>query len=296
MPQTPRTLTTNSQAGLRSRPIPFAALLAQLILTLTLLASPVLALASDPLRYQTGIRNSPSRGLGKKQISAVLKTLREKTGLLELDFDSDGFLQLGDVTRFIGGSRTARELLAAAVEGDNVFDLEVHQGSRIVAFARLASPISFQSLKTRSQIEVLPVEIDFTDFSRLRGDRQVVSAFDLGMVLLHEFAHGVLGLHDVADEADGLGACETHINQIRRELNLPERQHYFAHVAERQSSVSGAIRPHAELVFTRAATPPGQERRGKRELFILSWEAELVGELRNDSFPTKGRAGTVAMQ
>ncbi len=291
MAQTTRRLTTTSSFGIRLRPsaplLPMA-----LIITLFVLA-PVVFASSDPLRYQGGVRISPSRGLGKKQQEAVLRSLREKTGLMELDFDSDGFLELGDETRISGGSPTARELLTAAVAGDAAFDLETHNRSRIVAFARLGSPISFQSLRTRAQIEVLPVEIDFTDFDRLRGDGPVIAAFDLGMVLLHELAHGVLRLPDVGAAGDLLGECERHINQIRRELRLPERQTYFARVSDRQSTVSGGMRPHAELLFMRTMPTSG---RVKRELFALSWEAELVGQIQNEVLLPRGHSGTAVVQ
>ncbi len=286
MAQTARTLTTASRLEIR------CCLTALILISLAPAAFPS---GTDPLRYQGGVRISPSRGPGKKQMLAVRKSLRQKTGLLELDFDSDGFLQLGDETQFRGGSQTARELLAGAIEGEIAFDLETHDHSRVVAFGRLGSPISFQSLKTGSRIEVMPIEIDFSDFDWLRGDGQAIASFDLGMVLLHEFAHGVLRLNDAVNEADGLGACEAHINQIRRELNLPERQSYFARVANRVSSNSGTTRPHAELSFVRAKSSPGPEGRNRREVLLLSWEADLVGQLR-ETISFRGRSGTVAMQ
>ncbi|MEP7272230.1 MAG: hypothetical protein ABI882_12065 [Acidobacteriota bacterium] len=287
MAQTARTLTTTSRPRIRW---------CSIALTLMLFAPAVLALGSDPLRYRGGVRTSPTRGLGKKQLNAVLKTLRQKTGLMGLDFDGDGFLQLGDQTQITGGSTTARELLSAAIDGDTAFDLETHERSRIVAFARLASPIRFQSQKTSAEIDVLPVEIDFSDFDRLRGDRQVIASFDLGMVLLHELAHGVLGLRDAPGTSDGLGECEAHINQIRRELNLPERQSYMARVADRQSSNSGAVSPHAELLFSRATVPSDSQGRTKRELFVLFWEVASVGQILNETVAPRGRAGTVASQ
>ena len=117
-------------------------------LVLTCAAPATFANVHDPLRYHSGVRNSPTRGLGKKQLQAVLKSLRHKTGWSSLDFDSDGFLQIGDESNLSGGSQTARELLAAVINGDDAYDLEHHERSRTVAFARLGSPISYQSLKT----------------------------------------------------------------------------------------------------------------------------------------------------
>ena len=83
--------------------------------------------ASDPLRYQSGIRNSPGeRHLSQKQLDLVLESLREKTGLPGLEFDEDGFLQLNDANLSPKGSQAARDLLFAALNGDLAFDLETH--------------------------------------------------------------------------------------------------------------------------------------------------------------------------
>src|SRR5262245_11063750 len=55
------------------------------------------ATAGDPFRYRGGLRNSPGeRKLNAKQLDAVLTSLRDKTGLLEMRFDENGFLTLGD--------------------------------------------------------------------------------------------------------------------------------------------------------------------------------------------------------
>jgi hypothetical protein len=262
------------------------------LLTMVFLSrTPVVASGSDPLRYQSGVRISPVKTPGKKQVLAVIKSLRAKTGFADLDFDSDGFLRIGDESRIVGGSKTARELLAAAIDGEHVFDLENHNSSRIIAFARIGAPISYRSLASLAQIEVLPIEIDFSDFDRLRGDPDVIAAFDLGMVLLHELAHGALQLPDTKEESVVLGQCETHINQIRRELELPERQTYLARVAERPSGTGGSTRPFAELIFTRVK--PGA-RGDKRQFFFLSWEAQLVGQLLPDVI-TRQRSGTIVM-
>jgi hypothetical protein len=287
MIRTSRRLATTSRFGIRWFVLAIA---------LACLTPVILANSNDPLRYHSGVRNSPTRGLGKKQQQAVLRSLRQKTGWKTLDFDSDGFLQIDDETSFEGGSATARELLSAVLAGDDAYDLEEHDRSRTVAFARLGSPVSYQSLKSRNQIEVLPVEIDFMDFDRLRGEGAVLASFDLGMVLLHEFAHGILGLRDVSNNDEGLGECETHINKIRRELRLPERQNYMARLTDRQSNLSGAVRPHAELVFARNTSTDNSRSRGKRETFTLFWEAEMVGQIRTDTSFSRNRSGTMAMQ
>ncbi len=250
---------------------------------------------SDPLRYQSGIRNSPGeRRLNPNQLEAILASLREKTGLPGLEFGEDGFMRLGNETVLSSGSKSARDLLLAALNGDLAFDLENHSRSVEVAFARCGSPISFQSRMTGSQIEMVPLELDFSDFDKLRGDKRVRKSFDFGMVILHELAHGALRLSDARTRDDGPGDCETYINKIRRDLGLPERQDYFARVIERSmGSTSGATTRTAELVFLKSTTVEGRE---KKEFFILSWEADMVGQIRSQAGIQRAKSGTLAMQ
>jgi hypothetical protein len=251
--------------------------------------------ASDPLRYQSGIRNSPGeRRLTPNQLQAIVVSLREKTGLPGLEFGEDGFLRLGNDTVLSEGSKSARDLLLAALNGDLAFDLENHSRSHEIAFARCGSPISFQSRMSGSQIEMVPLELDFTDFDKLRGDKQVKKSFDYGIVILHELAHGALRLSDARTRDEGPGDCENYINIIRRDLGLPERQHYFARVIERSSgSTTGATTRTAELVFLKASTVEGRE---KKEFFILSWEASVVGQIKSQSGIPRSKSGTMAMQ
>ena len=264
------------------------------LILVALLEPGVGAMDIDPLRYQGGVRNSPGpRSLNGKQLAAVIRSLREKTGLLELDFDGDGFLRLGDATRIAGGSPTARELVAAAVESELAFDLECHSRSAGIAFARLGPPVSYQSRATGWQIEVVPLDLDFVDFDRLRGDKQAIASFDLGMVLLHELGHGVLRLRDVKSPAEGLGECEAHMNRIRRELGLPERQNYFARIIERAAGVSGSIFRQAELLFVRETV---SSDRTKRESFVLSWDSSQVGSLATEAAFDRMRSGETAMR
>jgi len=250
---------------------------------------------SDPLRYQSGIRNSPNeRRLSAKRLETLLISLREKTGLPGLEFDEDGFLRLNDAKLTAGGSQAARDLLFAAMNGDVAFDLEDHSRSIEIAFARCGSPISYQSRASGAQIEVIPLELDFVDFDRLRGDRQVLASFDLGIVILHELAHAALRLNDARTLDEGPGDCENYINKIRRDLDLPERQQYFARLIERSTgSTSGAMSKIAELLFQKSKTVDGRE---KKESFILGWEATLVGQIRPQGAIGRSKAGTMAMQ
>jgi hypothetical protein len=263
------------------------------LLALIFIAAGFNVLAADPLRYQGGLRNSAGpRQLNAKQLEQLLHSLRAKTGFLELSFNDEGFLALGDATNFSGGSETARALIAAAVKISHVIELECHNRSALIAFARLGQPIIYISMATKRQIEAYPVEIDFNDFNHLRGDKRVLAAFDLGFVVLHELAHAVLGLHDTIEEADSPGQCEEHINRIRRELNLPERQHYVARTFLMAASASYKTTRQAELIFAQAVE---QQGRMKLEKLILNWEAERVGPVRNTDFKAQtARAQTAA--
>jgi len=236
------------------------------------------AASDDLFRYRGGLRNSPGeRKLNAKQLDAVLKSLRDKAGLLEMRFDENGFLTLGDQTKYSGGSPTARALLDAAASMAQAVDLESHMYSSQVAFARLAKPVAYQHYTSGAKIDVFPLEIDFSDLLKLRGDQQALAAFDLGFVILHELGHVALGLRDAAGDPQGLGECETLINRIRRELNLPERQTYVAqtHTAPSINSTRGSTKL-AELVFARAVEKQGRKR---IEKFNLNWEASLVGPI-----------------
>jgi hypothetical protein len=242
----------------------------------------MVAASGDPFRYRVGIRNSPGEfKLNDKQLEAVLNSLRDKTGFLEMAFDENGFLTLGDQTKFSGGSATARALLDAAIKMPHVVDLESHPYSTQVAFARLAKPVAYQQFSSGKKIDVFPLEIDFSDLSKLRGDKLALTAFDLGFVTLHELGHAALGLRDASGDPQGLGECEEMINRIRRELNLPERQTYVAQVFTTPNFPT----PHnttkqAELTFSRAVEKQG---RMQIERFNLRWEASKVGPITDIS-------------
>ncbi|MGH9836443.1 MAG: hypothetical protein ACREBD_28755 [Blastocatellia bacterium] len=116
------------------------------------------------------------------------------------------------------------------------------------------------------------MQLDFSDFAELRGEQEALAAFDLGFAILHELVHGVLGLRDAVGETKELGECDELINQMRRELNLPERQGYSARTQTVLSSPVGAT-SRAELVFARERAQSG---RAGTEWFYLRWEAKRV--------------------
>jgi hypothetical protein len=242
----------------------------------------MIAAGADPFRYRVGIRNSPGEyRLNAKQLDTALGSLRDKTGFLEMAFDENGFLTLGDQTKFSGGSATARALLDAAIKMPHVVDLESHLYSTQVAFARLAKPVAYQHFSSGKKIDVFPLEIDFSDLSKLRGDKKALTAFDIGFVILHELGHAALGLRDASGDPQGLGECEEMINRIRRELNLPERQTYVAQVFTTPTiTPTQNLAKQAELVFSRAVEKQG---RMQIERFNLRWEASKVGPITDIS-------------
>jgi hypothetical protein len=254
------------------------------------------AAGGDPFRYRTGLRNSPGeRGLNAKQMDAVLTSLREKAGFLEMAFDENGFLTLGDQTKFSGGSATARALLDATIKMPHVVDMESHLYSAQVAFARLGRPVAYQNYSSGKKIDVFPLEIDFSDLSKLRGDRQALTAFDLGFMILHELGHAALGLRDTSGDPQGLGECEAMINRIRRDLDMPERQTYVAQISSAPSfSPTHAPVKQAELLFSRAVEKQG---RMQIERYNLRWEASKVGpvtDLSDQSIAKARNARSIA--
>lgn len=223
-----------------------------------------------------GLRNSDgSRRLSERQLRKVLDSLRHKTGFLEMRFDESGFLRLGDRARFVGGSATARELLIAAVDGPLTIELEAHDNSPQIAFARLTAATVYTSLLTKTRIEARQAQLDFADFAELRGEREAVAAFDLGFAILHELVHGALGLEDAVGETAKLGPCDEVVNLIRRELSLPERQDYSARTHSVMRSSAGATKL-AELVFVRKRADSG---RARNERFYLRWDARRVASI-----------------
>jgi len=201
--------------------------------------------------FRAGICESAERPLTNRQRQALLEGLSRKTGLMEMRFDEDGILRLGDRTQFSGGSQSARDLVFAAVDSRHSFRLENHNNSPAVGFAEIESTLDYEDAAGIKHV-VWDFRFDFRDFAELRGPAEALVAFDPAIQLLHELGHSVLGLHDPIGKDDELGDCERHINVIRRELGLPLRQNYNAQCrlavmpGNRVQSLQG------EVVFVRA--------------------------------------------
>ncbi len=236
-------------------------------------------------RFRAGLRNAPGpEQLPVKQLQQVLQSLRDKTGWQDLFFDEETFLVCPEPARFSGGSAAARRLLWAALNSLEAYDLEAHQNSRAVTFGRLAPAVDFMSRRTGAKLSAYPLQIDFADFQQLRGDGPALKAFDVGLVVLHELGHAVWHLRDAAAVEDEPGECETYINLIRRELQLPERQNYVARVRSGTLNLLAGTRLIAELLFARTTEKQGGL---KQDRYLLQWEAETVGTITRFNWKEK---------
>jgi hypothetical protein len=226
----------------------------QVALTVVFVAAfAVAANAQQSNHYASGVRNSsgPYR-LNGKQLQMVRDSLRQKSGFVELGFDQDGTLTLGNRQNIAGGSATARALLQAAVDSANLYELESHERAPEVAFARIVESEDRATGATGQWRTIFQVLLDFADHLSLSGAREAKASFDPGIALLHELTHGVLKLRDPQDGTDQIGECDAHVNQMRRELQLPERLYYHPDITVTQLP-DGRRMVFARLVFVKRA-------------------------------------------
>jgi hypothetical protein len=195
--------------------------------------------------------------------------LRKITGWSDLSFDRNGVLRVGNKVT-VGGSRSARELIAEAVAGSNVVVVEDASNRSDVVFCE-AIPGRWKR-NAQSYPPVYVVLIDFADFERVIGDSRALSAFDVGWGFLHELDHIVNDSGD-ATSIKETGECEAHINRMRRECNLPVRAEYFYTVSP-LSSDSSFMTKLVRLAFVEEDAVMNKERR-----YWLLWDANLVGGL-----------------
>jgi hypothetical protein len=116
------------------------------------------------------------------------------------------------------------------------------------------------------------VQIDFSDFEHVIGDPRALQAFDVGWALLHEFDHIINDSRD-ATTLDEAGECEDHINQMRRECDLPQRVQYFFTFLPLATDTAFETRL-VRLAFEHEQLVPGKKKR-----YWLVWDAKLVGGL-----------------
>jgi len=242
------------------------------LIALCLHPLPVLRATDLSGSFRPGLSFSQTRPLTPKQQAALLEGLRQRTGFSEIRCDGGGFLVLGNRARIRGGSVTARTLVSAVVDGRDSYTIESYQRSPEVAFARIQGQLDYVNVRVAPRLtrHSWSVAIDFHDYGELRGQAEAIRAFDPALTLLHELAHAVMNLRDSAGETDSLGDCERYINQIRRELGLPERQSYESVNTQTVTPYGAGQRILAELSFVRV--DPGNRIRR----FRLTFDVENV--------------------
>jgi hypothetical protein len=240
-----------------------AALLAGIVLL-----SLSVEISAAPGRSNVVCREELSR-VHREQLAAKLRTI---TGLAQLKFADDGTLREGKELP-IGGSASARELIARAIHGHNVMVLEDASNRSDVAFCRVIPG----KWKTRAPDSppVFVVQIDFVDFERLVGDERALEAFNVGWGFLHELDHAVNDSVD-AMTLGATGECEAHLNQMRRECDLPERADYFSTLLPLAADSTFATR------FVRLAFEQQLPAANKKKRYWVVWDANVVGgQLQN---------------
>ena len=199
----------------------------------------------------------------------LIEKLRRITGWAGLDFDGSGALQLGG-KKSVGGSQSARELLATANAGRNVIVIEDASGRQDVVFCKVVE--GRWKTDAENKPPVFVVLVDFKDFSHVMGDKAALAAFNVGWGVLHEIEHVV---NDSADP-EGLGEageCEAIINRMRRECGLAERAEYFFTFLP-GTTESAFMTRFVRIAFDQVS--PGEK---KKERHWLIWDASLVGGL-----------------
>ncbi|HSS19713.1 MAG TPA: hypothetical protein VLL54_06540 [Pyrinomonadaceae bacterium] len=194
--------------------------------------------------------------------------LRKISGLKDLRFDERGFLRAGESLSGGQSSASARTLIAEAMHGSSVLVIEDASNQANVAFAQVV-PGKWKT-NAQSSPPVFVIQIDFADFEHLVGDNQARDAFNVGWVFLHELDHVVSDSPD-ASKLGETGECEAHINQMRRECDLPERADYFSELSPLTNGNTFMTRL-VRLSF--AAQEPATK---KKKLYWLTWDANAVG-------------------
>jgi hypothetical protein len=235
-----------------------------LLAGILLLLSPI-DLAAQPNRNHVVIRDDLSRA-HREQL--VFK-LRGITGFPDLKFDDDGIMREGSRLP-IGGSETARALVVNATSGRNLVVIEDTSNRPDVAFCRVIPGRWKKDAATRPPAVV--VQIDFADFDQVVGDERALEAFNVGWGLLHELDHIVNDTPDAASLGE-TGECEAHINQMRRECNLPERTDYFSTLSPLSADTTFITR------FVRLAFEEQKPATKKKKRYWIIWDANVVGGL-----------------
>jgi hypothetical protein len=240
----------------------FATYRAALLAGIALFLMPV-EISATPGRSNVVCREELLRD-HREQLAAKLRRI---TGLPELKFDDDGILREGKAQP-IGGSESARQLITNAIHGLIVVVIEGAGNRSEVAFARVI-PGKWKTDRA-SAPPVFVVQIDFLDFEQLVGDGPALEAFNVGWGFLHELEHALNDSPDTKSLGE-TGECEAHINQMRRECDLPERADYFSTLLP--LSVDSTFRTR----FVRLAFEQQQLAANKKKRYWVIWDASVVG-------------------
>jgi hypothetical protein len=203
------------------------------------------------------------------QREELASRLRRITGWTNLTFTSDGAFQ-ANLNEITGGSKSARDLLNSAIAGDRTILFEDASSRKDVVFCRVISGELLPGILPHEDVHV--VQIDFTDFRQVIGDKQALAAFDVGWAVLHEIEHVISDSSDPLND-DTAGDCERHINEMRRELGLPLRNNYFFDYLPVKND-SNLISRFVRLGFEQEGGPAAKKRR-----YWLVWDAAIVGGL-----------------
>jgi len=202
----------------------------------------------------------------------LLTKLRKITGWTKLRFAADGGL-IVDTNEPASGSKSARNLLAKAIAGNDVIVLEDASSRADVAFCRVVPGRWLNG--NSANLPAYVVLIDFTDFEQLVGDEQARASFDVGWALLHELNHVVMNSEDSDAEAvdvnEHVGECEIHINRMRDELGLPLRANYFFTASTLKAD------PNFNTRFVRLPFEQRDPLSRRVKRYWLTWDFAAVG-------------------
>jgi hypothetical protein len=148
--------------------------------------------------------------------------------------------------------------------------LESHERSPQVAFARIYESLDELIGEAGLRRTIFQVQLDFADFNQVAGPREAKAAFDIGIALLHELVHGVLKLENPRGAMDQIGECDAHVNQMRRELGLPERLYYHPEVKVIQLPARRIVCAKLQFVTRPAANGQAAEK------YTLTWQPGQV--------------------
>ena len=196
--------------------------------------------------------------------------LRKITGWSDLSFDLKGALR-GGSREPVGGSASARALVAQAIAGPAVVLLEDASKRSDVAFCQVLISQGKGIQEAGNPLSHV-VLIDFEDFEHVMGDERALDAFDIGWGFLHELDH-IVNDSDDPTFRNETGECETNINQMRRECNLPQRTSYFYTLLPLTTDKAFMTRLVC-LAFDQEQTASSKKKR-----YWVVWDANVVGGL-----------------